>query len=153
MTAPQAELPRVASPTIIAVALCYFAGVVAMGCTLDREDAAVRGLTADQIRAPFMHDVVDVATYATAENWLAANPASFIGGHVPPTLVILAAEERFAPPILEQAARYVRLLRDNNVSAYVVVVPGTHKSSIAGIGAPNDPTFAAILRFIAKPDS
>ena len=32
------------------------AGIIAMGCTLDREDAALRGLTAEQIRVPFSHD-------------------------------------------------------------------------------------------------
>jgi acetyl esterase/lipase len=128
------------------------AGVIAMGCTLDREDAALRRLTAEQIRTPFRADPVEVATYGTPETWLAANPASFIGAHVPPTLVLLAAEERFAPPVLEQGARFVRRLREEGVAADLVIVPGTHMSSIASLRLPDDPAFKAILRFIGNPN-
>lgn len=124
------------------------AGIVAMGCTLDREDAALRRLTAEQIRKPFANYPEEVATYGTAENWLSANPASFVGKHVPPTLVVVAREERFAPPILEQGARFVRLLREEGVAADLVVVPGRHRTSIESIGVPGDPTFAAIRSFI-----
>ena len=84
------------------------AGVIAMGCTLDREDAALKGWTAETIRAPFARDRQEVATYGTAENWMAANPASYTGTHVPPTLVVVARAERFMPAILEQGARFVR---------------------------------------------
>lgn len=127
------------------------AGVIAMGCTLDREDAALRGLTADRIRAPFMADPVEVATYGSPEAWLAANPASFIGPHVPPMLVVLARAERFAPPILEQAARFARWLREAGVPADLVVVSGKHMSSVANISVPGDPTFSAIQKFISEP--
>jgi acetyl esterase/lipase len=126
------------------------AGVMAMGCTLDRNDAALRGLTADQIRVPFSRDREDVATYRTAENWLAANPAGYTGKHVPPTLVIVADAERFMPPILEQGARFVRQLLEVGVRADLVIVPGRHMSSIANLGQPGDATFAAIRKFISS---
>lgn len=124
------------------------AGIIPMGCTLDREDAALRGLTAEQIRKAFAHDAVDVATYGTPENWLSANPASFVGKHVPSTLVIVAKEERFFPSILEQGARFVRRLLEDGVKADLVIVPGKHMSSIGAIGTPGDPTVAAIRDFI-----
>jgi acetyl esterase/lipase len=127
------------------------AGVIAMGCSLDRNDAAARGLTAEQIRAPFSRDREDVATFVSAENWLAANPASYVGNHVPPTLVIVAESERFMPPILEQGARFVRQLLEVNVPADLVIVPGRHMGSIASIGKRADPTFAAITKFIRDP--
>ncbi|MFL6259309.1 MAG: alpha/beta hydrolase [Thermoanaerobaculia bacterium] len=126
------------------------AGVIAMGCTLDREDAALRGLTADRIREPFAQDREEVAKYGTAENWLAANPASFVGPHTPPTLVVVARAERFMPPVLEQGARFVRRLLELGIAADLVLVPGKHMESIAALGKPGDPTFDAIRVFIEK---
>ena len=124
------------------------AGVIAMGCTLDRHDVAIREVPIERIRAGLARDPVDSATYGSAENWLAANPASFIGPHVPPTLVVVAENERFFPAILEQGARFVRQLLEQRIRADLVVVPGTHMSSIAAISQPNDPTFRAIRKFI-----
>jgi acetyl esterase/lipase len=123
-------------------------GVIAMGCTLDREDAALRGLTADSIRTAFLRDPVEVATYGTPEQWLQANPASFIGRHVPPAFVIVAEAERYFPPILEQGARFVRRLLEQQVDASLIIVPGKHTTSIASLGVAHDPTFAAIEAFI-----
>lgn len=127
------------------------AGIIPMGCILDRDDATLRHLTPDAIRAQFMRDAEDVATFGTPENYLAANPASFIGKHVPPTLVVVADAERFMPPVMEQGARFVRLLLENDVPANMVVVPGTHMASIAAVSKPRDPALAAILHFIADP--
>lgn len=127
------------------------AGIVPMGCTLDRDDATVRRLTPDRIREAFMRDRQAVSTFGSPENFLAANPASFVGPHVPPTLVIVAEGERFMPALLEQGARFVTRLLENNVPANLIVVPGTHVSSITDIANPDDPTFSAIRRFIADP--
>ncbi len=124
------------------------AGVIPMGCTLDRNDVAVRHLTADSIREGFSRDKGDVATYGTAENWISANPASFIGPHVPPTLVVLSRAERFMPAILEQGARFVRRLLEIQRPADIVIVPGRHMTSIANIANAGDPTFEAIIGFI-----
>jgi arylformamidase len=126
-------------------------GVIAMGCTLDREDAALRNLTADSIRAPFSRDASEVAKYGTPETWLSANPASYVGKHVPPTLVVVAQAERFMPAVLEQGARFVRRLLEEGVAADLVIVPGRHMSSIAALPNPGNPTFAAIRRFIEQP--
>ena len=129
------------------------AGVIAMGCTLDREDAALRGFTVETIRVPFARSADDVATFGSPENWLAANPAGFVGEHVPPFLVVVAEAERFMPPVLEQGSRFTRRLLENGVSADVVIVPGGHMSSIADIGKAGDPTFAAVKKFIDQPRS
>lgn len=129
------------------------AGTIAMGCTLDRDDAELRRLTPDMIRRSFAAEPMDVATYGTPENWLAANPASYVGRHVPPTLVVVACEERFFPSILEQGARFVRRLLEVQVPADVVIVPGNHLGSVAAIGRPGDPTFSAIRRFISAPQA
>lgn len=127
------------------------AGIIPMGCTLDRDDATLRQLTPDKIRTGFAGDVQDIATFGTPETYLSANPASFIGKHVPPTLIVLADGERFMPPVMEEGSRFVRLLLENDVPANLVVVPGRHMSSIAAVSTPGDPTFAAILEFIGDP--
>jgi acetyl esterase/lipase len=126
-------------------------GIIAMGCTLDHEDVALRGWSVDVIRKPFERDAQDVATYSTAENWLAGNPASYVGSHVPPTLVVVAHNERFMPAILEQGSRFVRRLLEAGVAADLVIVPGKHMTSIAGIVNPSDPTFLAVKSFIENP--
>jgi acetyl esterase/lipase len=127
------------------------AGVIAMGCILDRDDATIRQLTADKIRSAFNRDAQDVRTYGTPENYLAANPASFVSDSSARTLVIVADAERFMPAVMEQGARFVRLLLEHNVAANLVVVPGTHSSSIASLNKPDDPSLRAILRFMADP--
>ncbi|HEY6136949.1 MAG TPA: alpha/beta hydrolase [Thermoanaerobaculia bacterium] len=127
------------------------AGVIAMGCTLDRDDAQVRRLTAGQIRAAFERDAGDVALYGTPEAYLKANPASHIGAGVPPTLIVVAEEERFMPPILEQGARFVRRLLELDVPANLIIVPGKHMSSITNVERPGDATFQAIAAFIDDP--
>lgn len=126
------------------------AGIVPMGCTLDRFDAAVRGATAETIRDGFRASD-DSAKFVTAEGWISANPAHFVGPHVPPTLVVVAEAERFFPSILEQGARVVRRLKEDDVPAELVIVPGTHESSISDLDRPGDPTLALVLAFIADP--
>lgn len=127
------------------------AGIIPMGCTLDRDDAAIRRTTPNAIRAAFQNDAGSVATFGTPENYLAANPAGFLGAHVPPVLVVVARNERFTPAILEQGARFVRRLVEMQKVADLVIVPGRHMSSIGDIGKAGDPTFAAVRAFIENP--
>jgi acetyl esterase/lipase len=124
------------------------AGVVAMGCALDIYDLALRGKTAEEIRAPFARDPIDVRTYGSAEGLISSIPSFFVSGASAPTLVVVAHGERFHPPVLEQGARFVRLLDEAHVAGDVVIVPGEHMSSVAAIGEPGDPSFAAIRNFI-----
>ncbi|MEN8182271.1 MAG: hypothetical protein ABFS46_07010, partial [Myxococcota bacterium] len=58
---------------------------------------------------------------------------------------------RFRPPILEQAARFVDLMYEAGRPADIVIVPGSHSSSVAGLAEAGDPAFAAIERFIRDP--
>ncbi len=129
----------------------HLAGVIAMGCVLDNYDAALRGVAADDIREPFAERTGEVERFATPENFLAANPSYFVGPHVPPTLVLVAEAERFFPAILEQGAHFVRLLLEADVPAELVVVPGTHRSSIEGFPREGNATFAAVRSFVGAP--
>jgi len=139
--------------TTVGLAPSDLAGIICMGCTLDKSDAALRGKTADDLRPVLEKLGSSVDLYGSAENWIAANPAHHLGPHVPPTLVVVAQRERFFPSILEQGARFVRLLLEADVPANLVIVPGSHKSSIADFGKPGDVTFDAVLSFIADPAS
>lgn len=127
------------------------AGVVAMGCVLDNYDAALREVSAERIAATFERDPDERERWGSAEGWIAANPSYHLGPHMPPTLVVVAEEERFAPPILEQGARFVRRLRGFDVPADLVVVPGTHRTSIEGVGTVGDPVFEAVRTFVLDP--
>jgi len=126
-------------------------GVIAMGCVLDRDDFVLRGITADQIRAAFAQDRAETDIYSTAEDMLAAIPSRYLGPHMPPTLVVVAENERFMPPILEQGARFVRRVIESGVPANLIVVPGKHMSSIADVTQPGNKTFAAISAFLGEP--
>ncbi|HSG90486.1 MAG TPA: alpha/beta hydrolase [Pseudomonadales bacterium] len=130
------------------------AGIVPMGATMAplRETlawAAQSGVDTDSLRVLFAREADEV--YATLEDRLDADPSRFVGAHTPPTLIVLAERERFLPPVLEQAALLVRLMYDAERPADLVIVPGTHKSSIADLAAQGDPAFAAIRRFIENP--
>lgn len=123
-------------------------GVIAMGCILDNRDASFKGIRADDIRERYISNG-PVEVWPTPEDWISANPSYHISSQTSPTLVIVAKEERFAPPILEQGARFVRLLsREHKVDAELIIVPGKHYSSIRDINEKENPTFNAILKFI-----
>lgn len=127
------------------------AGVIAMGCTLAPLEEATRQRPLDQLKARWESDSAEKTTYATFEDRLDSDPSRFIGPHVPPLLVVVSDEERFFPPVLEQASRVVRRLLQVGRPADVVLVPGTHMSSISDLHLPNDPTRRAIASFIADP--
>lgn len=55
------------------------------------------------------------------------------------------------PAILEQGARFVRLLKETDVPAELAIVPGTHRSSIEDLDKPDNPTFRIVRDFIEHP--
>jgi len=135
----------------VGLSTAQLGGVVPMGCVLDRWDAALRRATPDQIQSRFADDAGETQRYRTAADLLGANPSFHVGAHVPPTLVIVAEDERFSPAVLEQGARFVRRLREARVPADLVVVRGTHMSSIEEIGRSDSDVFAHVLAFIKDP--
>lgn len=127
------------------------AGVVAMGCILNQWDVQGRGISRDQARQYFEADPDEVSTFESLDERIAANPSLYIGPRVPPTLVLVAEAERFQPPILEQAAVYVRKLREVNVDADVRVLEGrNHMSAVERMSEPGDPVFRLVLDFVRR---
>jgi acetyl esterase/lipase len=130
------------------------AGIIPMGCILAPLDPIIRraqanGFGLDSLRALWNARPDD--RFASFDDRLDSDPSRFVGDHVPPTLIVIAEQERFRPPILEQAAHFVDLMYRAGRPADIVIVPGSHVSSIADIMKVDDPTFAAIMRFIADP--
>lgn len=127
------------------------AGVVPMGCVLDRWDAAFRGATAEQLHPRFAGDSQEMARYESAADLRSANPSFHVGRHAPPMLVIVAEEERFMPAVLEQGSRFVRRLRELQRPADIAIVPGTHMSSIEGLVRPESEVLRRLLAFVRDP--
>ena len=127
------------------------AGVIAMGCVLDNFDVTVREATAEKIQGLLDHFDDYASLYGTPENWMDGVPSFHVGEHQPPTLVMVARRERFFPAVLEQGARFVRLALELRRPADLVIVPGTHRSSIEDLGKSGDPAFQAILAFMRAP--
>jgi acetyl esterase/lipase len=128
------------------------AGVVAMGCVLAPTEEATSQFPLDKLRARW-GSTDERDTYTSFDDWLDFDPSRFLGLHMPPTLVVVAEADRFFPAILEQGAKFVRRLLELQRPADLVLVPGKHMTSIQNIGAPGDPTFAAIKKFIADPSA
>ena len=126
------------------------AGIIAMGCTLAPLEDVTSRLTMEQLRERWPRSS-DVKTFASLDERLDSDPSRFIGPHMPPTIVVVAAAERFFPSILEQGAKFVRRLLEMKRPADVIIVPGRHMTSIQNISVAGDPTFAAIRKFIAQP--
>lgn len=130
------------------------AGIIPMGCILAPLDALFRraaeeDVGMDSLRAMWQAHPDD--RFASFEDRLDSDPSRFVGGHVPPALIVVAEKERFLPPVLEQASYFVRLMYDARRPADIVIVPGSHNSSIGDMVKPGNPTFAAIRRFIEDP--
>jgi len=125
------------------------AGVLAMGCVTTPLDTAGRGLTLEQLRVRFARSHDDQLVYTRVEDALEANPSQYVGPHLPPILFLIAEEERFQPPILEQNAKFVRQARDAGVDADLIVLPGRqHESAIDSLANAHDPTWIPILAFL-----
>ena len=128
------------------------AGVIAMGCVLAPLEQATTRFSIEELRERWPKSG-DVATFGTLDERLDSDPSRFIGAHMPPTLVVLAEAERFFPAILEQGAKFVRRLLEAQRPADLVIVPGRHMTSIGNLWQKDDPTFAAVRKFIADPAS
>jgi hypothetical protein len=110
-------------------------------------------MTVDEFRDRWTTRSRERDTYASADDRLDSDPSRFIDANTPPMLVVCAQAERFFPAILEQGAKLVRRLLEMQRPADLVIVPGRHVTSIQNITQAGDPTLAAILAFIDRPDA
>jgi arylformamidase len=128
------------------------AGVVAMGCTLAPWDTAGKAFRASDLERAFARDGGERRVYGTLAWRLRANPTLWVGPEAPPFLVLVAESERFMPPILEEGARFVRLLREHGRSADLRILPGRrHVTTTTGFADPADPVANLVAEFVRDP--
>jgi acetyl esterase/lipase len=128
------------------------AGVVAMGCTLAPWDTTDRDANPQKLAAAFARDATDRQLYGTLEWRLRANPTAWVGPTAPPFLVLVAESERFFPSILEEGARFVRLMREHERPADIRILPGRrHITTTTGFLNPADPVANLVAAFVHDP--
>ena len=130
------------------------AGVVAMGCTLAPWDTAGRAVTHTQLEQAFARDEGERRIYASLAWRLRANPSLWVGPQAPPFLVLVAESERFMPSILEEGARFVRLLRERGRSADLRILSGRrHVTTTTGFEDPADVVANLVAEFVRNPQA
>jgi len=128
------------------------AGVVAMGCTLAPWDTAGRAATQSELEQTFARDEEERRVYSSLAWRLRANPSLWVGSLAPPFLVLVAESERYMPPILEEGARFVRLLRERERSADLRILSGRrHVTTTTGFADPADIVANLVAEFVRSP--
>lgn len=128
------------------------AGVVAMGCTLAPWDTAGKNVNPQKLAQAFARDAGDRQLYGTLAWRLRANPTAWVSRTAPPFLVLVAESERFFPSILEEGARFVRLLREQQRSADIRILPGRrHITTTTGFLDAGDPVANLVAAFVRDP--
>lgn len=81
-----------------------------------------------------------------------ADAAARIGPRAPPVLVLVAESERFFPSILEEGARFVRLLRELERPADLRILVGRrHVTTTTGFADPSDFVANLVAEFVRNP--
>ena len=128
------------------------AGVVAMGCTLAPWDTTGRIVDQQQLALAFARDATDRELYGTLAWRLRANPTAWVGPTAPPVLILVAESERFFPSILEEGARFVRLMREHERPADIRILPGRrHITTTTGFLDPADAVANLVAEFVRDP--
>jgi acetyl esterase/lipase len=85
---------------------------------------------------------------------LRANPMRWAGSQTPPFLVLVAESERYMPPVLEDGARFVRLLRERGRSADLRILAGRrHVTTTTGFADPADAVGNLVAEFVRNPQA
>ena len=127
------------------------AGVISMGCMLNYWDTTGVGFSPERWKTIFESDRDETNIFGSLHDRIAANPSLYIGGHMPPILVLVAEAERFQPPILEQGAIFVRKSREAGVDADIEILKDRkHYSAVRMLVSPDDPTLNTIIKFIYR---
>ena len=130
------------------------AGVIAMGCRL-ADHIEVTSTPPPQYEASWIPpDRVDDfpkvdERYVSLQQRNAAVPADHVSERLPPTLVVIAEEERFFPPILRDAAEFVGRARVHDAEADLVILPDRrHMTAIRNMVTPDDQGVVEVVNFV-----
>ena len=131
------------------------AGVIPMGCRLNDyvEVTTTPPLRYEASWVP--PDRVDDLTkglvaFVSLEQRNSAVPAAHVSERLPPTLVLIADDERFFPPILRDAAEFVgRALAQGAGDVDLAILPDRrHMTAVQMMVAIDDPTVVKIVEFV-----
>ena len=115
---------------------CHLAAVVAL-------DSGY--LAAERLPPPTVAGVV-------AMGCTLADATQAISSRAPPFLVLVAESERFFPSILEEGARFVRLMRELERPADLRILAGRrHVTTTTGFADPNDAVANLVAEFVRDP--
>lgn len=130
------------------------AGVVAMGCTLAPWDTTGRRADTAQLERSFAREAEERRVYGSLAWRLRANPTAWISAQAPPFLVLVAESERFMPAVLEEGARFVRLMRELKRRADLRILAGRrHVTTTTGFADPADPVADLVAAFVRNPQA
>lgn len=130
------------------------AGVVPIGCRLNDvvEVRATPPANYESSWAPpdrvadFMKEEV---AFTSLEQRNDAVPAIHVTAALPPTLVLIAEDERFFPPVLRDAAEFVGRAQVAGAKADLAILAGRkHMTAILKMVSPTDPAVLQISAFI-----
>jgi len=130
------------------------AGVIPMGCRLDDnlevtvsppEPYESSWVPPDGVGKLLEEDPV----WKSLDERNRAVPSKFVGKALPPTLILIAEEERFFPPILRDASEFVGRALAAGAEADLVILPDRrHATALEYMANPGDPTMELVVRFI-----
>lgn len=130
------------------------AGVIAMGCRL-ADHIEVTSTPPPQYEMSFIppdrvNDFPKVEDrYVSLQQRNDAVPAKHVSERLPPTLVVIAEEERFFPPILRDAAEFVGRALVHDVEADLVILADRrHMTAIRNMVTPDDQGVVEVVNFI-----
>lgn len=138
----------------VGLAPADIAGVIPMGCRLNDYVAVTD-------TPPSRHEASSVPPNRV-DQWIASDgrftsleqrngavPALHVSAQLPPTLVLIAEEERFFPPILADVAEFVgRALVAGAEADIVILDDRRHMSAIRMMVTPDDTAVATVAAFV-----
>ena len=105
-----------------------------------------------QLEQSFARDAEDRRVYGSLAWRLRANPTAWVSPQAPPFLVLVAESERFMPAVLEEGARFVRLMRELERPADLRILAGRrHVTTTTGFADPNDVVANLVAAFVRNP--
>lgn len=130
------------------------AGVIPMGCRLNDyvevTDTPPSRYEASWTPADRVDDYMNgEVAFVSLEQRNAAVPAAHVSEGLPPTLVLIAEDERFFPPILRDAAEFVGRALIHGADADLAILENRrHMSAVQMMVTADDPAVVKLVEFV-----
>jgi arylformamidase len=130
------------------------AGVVPMGCRLDDRvevtDTAPARYEATWVPPDRVAEFLESEpAFTSLGQRNEAVPALYVGADLPPTLVLIAEDERFFPPVLRDAAEFVgRALAAGAEAEIAILADRRHMTEVLNMVTADDPAVQRVVEFV-----